>query len=228
MQELVPDQLWIQDIPYRMGGFECGARMTVVRMPDGSLWIHSPVRLTDELKERIDAVGPVRHVVSPSRFHYMHLVDFARAYPDARIYVAPNFKKPLEGVRVQGMLRDSPEPEWAEGVDQAVFRGSRLYGEVDFFHRRTRTLILTDLCFNIPPDRGWSTTLVARMLGILGRLSASRSFAVTIRDHKVVRASLERILAWDFDRLILSHGNIVPAGGKAAFRQAFAWFLDRG
>ena len=37
--------------------------------------------------------------------------------------------------------------------------------------------------------------------------------------------SLERILAWEFDRIILSHGDVVERGGKTAFRRAFAWLL---
>jgi uncharacterized protein DUF4336 len=206
-------------------GFELGARMTVVRLP-GGLWIHSPIELTGELKQELDRLGVVRFVVAPSRMHYMHVADFARAYPHARLYEPPGFKKQITGVRFHAALTDTPEPEWEGVIDQAAFRGSALYDEVDFFHRPTRTLILTDLCFNIPTDRSWSTRLWAKLLGVLGRLSSSKSFNLTMRDRAAIRASLERILAWDFDRIIISHGAIVETGSKAAFRNAFAWFLE--
>ena len=223
LQQLAPDQLWIAEMPAQRMGFEFGARMTVVRLADGSLFIHSPIELKAELKRELDELGPVGFVISPSRLHYMHLTDFAAAYPQAKIYAAPNFKRKLQSVRLQGVLSDEPEPEWASVLDQAIFRGSWLYDEVDFFHRSSRTLILTDLCFNIPTNRSWTTRLTARMLGVLGQLSVSRSFSLTIRDWRAVRASLERILAWDFDRVIIAHGNIVGTNGKAAFGRAFAW-----
>src|SRR5262249_42579121 len=97
--------------------------------------------------------------------------------------------------------------------------------EVDFFHPATRTLILTDLCFQIPADSPPLTRFVMRRLGILGRFAASKSFRVTIRDRAAVISSLERILAWDFDRIIISHGEIVERNSRAAFREAFAWLL---
>jgi hypothetical protein len=99
-----------------------------------------------------------------------------------------------------------------------------LYDETDFFHPATRTLVLTDLCFNIPPNRGWSTRLWARALGVLGRLSVSRSFGWTIRDRAAASASLQRMLEWDFDRVLLTHGDLVESAGRAAFERAVAPF----
>jgi hypothetical protein len=35
----------------------------VVRLSDGSLWVHSPVALDGELRAGLDALGPVKHIV---------------------------------------------------------------------------------------------------------------------------------------------------------------------
>jgi hypothetical protein len=226
LQELAARQLWIAEMPAQKMGFEYGARMTVVRLPDGGLFLHSPIELGDPLKRELDALGPVRAIISPTRFHITHVPEFARAYPEARIYAAPGSESKLKGLLSPGVLGDTPEPAWAEVVDQAVFRGSSLYDEVDFFHWPSGTLILTDLLFNIPTNRSWTTRVMAAMLGVLGRPSPSRSFRWTMRDKAAIRASLERILAWDFDRIILSHGDFVETGGKAVFRRAFAWLLE--
>jgi hypothetical protein len=225
LRELASGQLWVADMRAARAGFEFGARMTVVRMPDGGLWLHSPVEPTPALRGAVDGLGPVRFLVSPSRMHVAHLPQFAAAYPAARVFAAPNFKQELPGVTTVVPLGDAPDPGWEGTLEQAVFRGSRLYDEVVFSHQPSGTLILTDLLFNIPPGRGWSTRLWAGLLGILGRPSASRSFGLTIRDRAAVRASLERILAWDWDRLVLAHGDVVESGGKAAFRRAFSRFL---
>jgi len=63
-------------------------------------------------------------------------------------------------------------------------------------------------------------------MGVLDHLAPSRMFRLFLRDRQAARQSLERILAWDFDRVIVSHGDIVETGGGNQFRQAFAWLLD--
>jgi hypothetical protein len=224
MLKPLASNLWVAEAPLTMGGFEIGARMTVVRLPDGGLWLHSPIGLTPELRQALDHLGPVAHVLSPGSFHYLHVPELALAYPDAAVYAAPGSASKLAKCSPKLLTDALPQP-WAGTLEQLAFAGSRLYDEVVFFHPSGRTLIVTDLCFNIPAESSWYTRLVARAFGILGRPSASRSFFLTIRDRAAVRQSLERILAWDFDRIILSHGAIVETGGREAFRRAFGRVL---
>ena len=40
------------------------------------------------------------------------------------------------------------------------------------------------------------------------------------------RRSLRTILEWDFDRIIVTHADIVETGGKAKMKKAFAFILD--
>src|SRR2546430_2603580 len=124
LRALASDQLWIADMPAKRLGFEFGARMTVLRLSDGSLFVHSPVALGAELKRELNALGPVRFVVSPARFHFMLVAEFAAAYPDARIYAVPGSQRRLKGISLSGVLGDNPEPEWADILDQTLFRGS--------------------------------------------------------------------------------------------------------
>lgn len=227
LRMLEPDRLWVAEMPAAKGGFEFGARMTVIRLPEGDLWVHSPVALAP-LKAAVDALGPVAALVAPSGMHYEHVPEWAAAYPDARVLAAEGAVKHLKGsTRVDALLGDEPDPLWAGAIEQVPLRGSRLYDEVVFFHPATRSVVLTDLCFNIPPERGWSTRLWARVLGVLGRLSVSYSFGLTIRDRPAVEACLRRILEWDFDRVLLTHGDIVDTGGEEAFRAAVSPLLRR-
>jgi hypothetical protein len=225
LRELAPDRLWVAETPMPRGGFDFGARMTVVRLAGDALLLHSPVAMTAALKDALDQRGAVRALVAPSSFHYMHLSECARAYPDARVYVPPRFRRQLPGVTVHGRLGDTPTPEWAGVLEQSAFRGSALYDEVDFFHAATRTLILTDLLFHFPGKRSLAGHLITGLFGLREYPAPARSFALFARDHAAIRDSLERLLAWDFDRIIVSHGEIVESGGKAAFRRAFARFL---
>lgn len=84
----VGQNIWIADGPI-IGMAMYGTsipfptRMTVVRLTTGELWCHSPIELTEQLKAQIDALGPVRHLVSPNKIHYAYIAAWAEAYPDA-------------------------------------------------------------------------------------------------------------------------------------------------
>jgi hypothetical protein len=223
LKELAPDQLWVAEMPASKGGFEFGARMAVVRLPEGGLWIHSPIAV-EPLRKAVSDLGPVSALVAPSGMHYEHIPEWARAFPEARVFAVPAAAARLrKECRVDAELDGNPLP-WGDALQAQPLLGSRLYDETDFFHAATHTLILTDLCFNIPPERGWSTRLWARALGVLGRLSISRSFGWTIRDRSAISASLRRMLEWDFDRVLLTHGDIVESGGREAFERAVSPF----
>jgi hypothetical protein len=226
MLKQLADGLWIADMEVQRAGFRFDARTTLIRFADGRLWVHSPVELRAELKEWVQNAGDVGWIVAPSGLHYAHVRDWADAFPAAKVYAAPGAVKRLKAVRVDDVLGEAPPEEWDDVLEQAAVGGSSLYDEIDFLHKPTRTLILTDLCFNIPVDRSLMTRLMAGMLGVLGRFNYSKTFKLTLKDREAARGTLERILSWDFDRVIISHGDILETGGKEAVRRSFAWLLE--
>jgi hypothetical protein len=60
-------------------------------------------------------------------------------------------------------------------------------------------------------------------VGATGRFGPHRIVRAFVRDRAAARRSLERILAWDFDRVIVSHGDVLETGGRAALERGFAW-----
>ena len=81
---------------------------------------------------------------------------------------------------------------------------------------------MTDCLANFSEAKGW-TRLYLRVSGALGKPSHTVIHRLVFRDKKAVRASVERVLEWDFDRIVLAHGNVVETGGREALREAFAW-----
>lgn len=225
LRAIAADRIWVADAPHQLMGIEMGTRMTVVRLADGGLFLHSPVDLDAELRAGLEALGPVRYVVAPSRMHYLCVPPYVGAFPEAKFYGAPGVQERLKEVSFQGTLGDRPPAEWEADLDQTLFGGAPAVQEVVFFHRATRTLILTDLCFYLPAESPFGTRLFARFSGVYERLGPTRLFRSLIRDRAAARASIERILTWDFDRILLTHGKIVESGGRDRFRQAWAWLL---
>lgn len=224
LRQLAED-LWVVERPQSFWALQVGARMTVVRLRSGGLLLHSPVQLDDALRAELDAIGEVRFVVAPNRLHHLYCGRVAQAYPGARLWLAPGVDAKRPDLTFEAVLGDeAPEP-WRGEVDQVFFRGRPMENEVTFFHRASRTLILCDLAFNFGPDAPLPTRLVTRLIGGYGRLRPSRIDPLLIRDRAAARTSLEAILAWDFDRIVVAHGEVLERGGHEILRHGYRWLL---
>ena len=225
MRELVPDRLWTCQMPLRLFGVELGTRMSVFRLSDegGGLWLHSPIALDRPLREELNALGRVRFVVCPNVGHHMFAGEYFGAYPDASFYAAPGLPEKRPDLPFNAVLGDVPELGWAKDLDQALFRGNQMVREVVFCHQESRTLIVTDLVQTADSGGPLLTRLVKRLTGNYKRPGLPLPFRFGFRDKAAARASVERILSWDFDRIVLCHGPIVESGGKAVFREAYSF-----
>lgn len=224
LRELGRD-IWVEERPQAFYGLEVGTRMTVVRLADGSLFLHSPVSLDAELRSQLDALGRVRWAVAPNRVHHLYAGRVAAHYPDVLLFVAPGLERKRPDLVFAGVLGDeAPEP-WRGQLDQCFFRGRPYENEVVFCHRASRTLILCDLAFNFRERTHPLTRLLMQLIRSYGRFGPSRLDPLLIRDRRLARASLERILAWDFDRVVVAHGDVLESGGRTALREGYAWLL---
>ena len=203
-------------------GLPIGTRTSVVRLTDAGLLLHSPGPLDPAGKSALERLGPVRALVAPNALHHFYLEENARAFPEARIYGAPGVAAKQAGVHFHEELGDEPPAAWSSDLDQLLLRGAPDVNEVAFLHRASRTLLLTDLAFNLRHSDSAFLRLFMRLNGGYGRFGPTRMMKSRFRDRAAVRASLERILAWDFDRVSVAHGEILEAGGREALRDAFA------
>jgi len=221
------DDLWVAERRQRFYGLEVGARMTVIRLASGDLLLHSPLRLDPDLRRQLDAIGPVRFAVAPNRVHHLYAGEVAQVYPGTRLWVAPGLARKRPDLRFEGELGDEAPPEWRGQVDQTFFRGRPYENEVAFCHRASRTLIICDLAFNFGPATATPTRLLMQLLRSYGRFGPSTLDPLLIRDRAAARQSLERILGWDFDRVIVAHGDVLERGGREGLRSGYHWLLRR-
>jgi hypothetical protein len=202
--------------------------MTVVRLGDGKLLLHSPIPPAPELVREVEALGPVAYLVAPNRFHHLSVGKWQAACPDALVYVAPGLEEKRPDLEIAGVLGDEPEPGWSGTVDQVLVEGFPFANEVVFFHRRSRTLIATDLAFNLGPSSPRLSRLVLRLGGASSGLSPSLLERFLARDRAAFRGSMERILAWPFERVVIAHGDIVETGGREQLAHGYSWLLGEG
>ncbi|MDY7231062.1 DUF4336 domain-containing protein [Hyalangium rubrum] len=223
MLRKLDENLWVAEQPLTFMGLKMEARMTVIRLADGALWVHSPLRLTPERRQAVEALGPVRFLVAPNMFHHLFIGDWMTAFPQARAFAAPGLPEKRKDLSFHAVLSEAVSAEWAEQIDVLPWRGAPMIGEVVFFHRASRTLIVTDCAHNIGPDAAPFTRFVFKTIGGYGRLSTSVIDRVVNRDRAVARANVDSILKWDIQRVIVAHGHIVEQEGARAFRAAYEW-----
>ena len=83
-------------------------------------------------------------------------------------------------------------------------------------------MIFTDLVFNVPADFK-EARIFYTVVGGRGRFGPHRLIKQAIRDRKAARESVAKILEWDFDRVIVTHGDVLESGGHAKFAAAYAY-----
>ncbi|MBI2393446.1 MAG: DUF4336 domain-containing protein [Deltaproteobacteria bacterium] len=226
MFDLVADGLWTTARPQRFWGLESGTRMNVVRLRDGGLFVHCPVSLDRDTRAAIDALGDVRVVVSSSLYHHLYAGEWMRAYPGALFCACPGLERKRKDLAWNHVLGDEPHPLWAADLDQ-VFFSARFEKEVVFFHRESRTLICADALLNLSKH---SSPITRAAAWLMGNTAPGKGwleyFAVggwSSRGRRLARRQVERMLAWDIDRVLLAHGGLVDRDGWRALRDAYAW-----
>ena len=221
------ENLWVVERAQTFYSLPVGTRMTVIRLSGERLLLHSPVVLDQQLREQLDSLGRVSFVVAPNRVHHLYAGEVASAYPEARLWLAPGLARKRPDLVFEAVLTDEAPAEWRGEVDQVFFRGRPYENEVTFFHRASRTLVLCDLAFNFGPRTATPTRILMKLIRSYGRLAPSKLDPLLIRDRVAARESLERILSWDFDRIIVSHGDVQEAGGRETLRKGYSWLLRR-
>jgi Domain of unknown function (DUF4336) len=218
--------IWIADGPNgAVAGFHYPTRMAVIRLGDGSLFIWSPIRLTDDLRVEVDAIGPVRHIVAPNSLHHLFLPEWKRAYPGAKLYAPPGLRKKRKDIVFGADLGNASDPAWAGEIDQVLMHGNLITTEVVFFHVQSGTVLFADLLQQIPANlvSGWRA-VVAKLDRMVGpEPSVPRKFRVAFTNRRAAREAVKRVLAWPAEKVLMAHGTPVEKDARVYLRCAFGW-----
>jgi hypothetical protein len=218
----VDDGLFVVEGRWKRSVFE--RKMTVFRLASGEVAVHSAIAMDEAGMAALEAIGQPSWILVPNSLHYSDASWYADRYPSARVLVpASSRAKLFEKVRrIDGSL-DDDWPAAAQGELAVVpLQGTRI-GEVAIVHLPSRTLVLTDTVFNYRErDLPWLSRLLMRANRAYGRFGPSRIFmSFVVDDRDAFLGSIDALLEHEFDRVIMSHGRILAAGGHAAMRDAF-------
>jgi hypothetical protein len=219
----ITESIWHDTEHLRLpGGVIFHARCTVVRLQSGGLWVHSPIPFDDARAAQLEALGPIEHIVSPNGFHHLFAEAAKQRWPQATWWAS----RALEShVQPDAWLGDDEGSPWPELAVMAIEGAPKMH-EFTFLHRDSRTLVVTDLVFHIRYETNAMTRMVLRMAGVHGgRVAQSRLWRVLVKDRAACEASVRALLAEDFDRVILAHGDPIETRGRERLEEALWWML---
>jgi hypothetical protein len=211
MKELAPDVWHVAGPPLRLpGGVRMPLASTVIRLPDRSLLVYSPVAFDAPAVAAIDALGEVAHIVAPSRFHYFWAGSAAKRWPGATVHGAPGLATKCKDATFHRELGGDVDAALRDVIELEVVGGAPRASEAVMFHRPSATLVCADFVFNVTEPANLRTRLVLAMMGAGGRrLAQSRVWKFLVRDRKATRASIDRILGWPIARIAPVHGAAI-------------------
>jgi hypothetical protein len=228
LREFVPGQVWLTEHPVRIAGGNLLTRMTVLRSVDGGIFLHSPVAIDDSTRAALETLGPVRAIIAPSNCHHLFVGQAQQAFPSALTFGAEGVEAKRPDLHFDALIGNDPPALWAGQMDQVLI-GNRIMREVDFLHRASRTLVVTDLVENFRDETPGTNRVLRgmiRLLGMWGDPKPAPELRWFTLHRKAGREALEKILSWDFDRIVLAHGELIMHEPKATIRKAWRWLLD--
>jgi hypothetical protein len=225
----IADQIWLCPYPVRLAWTRFEARMTVIRLASGQIMLHSPCDITAALAQEIVALGPVGYIIVPGNFHHLHAASAQAAFPAAKTWICPGIEKKRPDLKYDGVLGDEAPADWRNEIDQVLVRGSRIMREVAMYHCASRTLVLVDLIENFTdrtPNTGGTLKFWFKyVLRMWGNPRPAPEYRMGWSDRDAAATSLRQVLAWDFQRIVLSHGDLINREAHEVAAKAWSGIL---
>ena len=221
LHELVPNHIWYAQQSLNFGPIQIKTRMTLIRLRDGALWVHSPIEPTPSLLAELSTLGEVRYVLAPNRTHHLFFRRFLKSFPQAKGFVAPGLAEKIDDLSQYPVI-PMPGP-WRDELKGWFIHGLPVLSETVWFHENTGTLLLTDLLFSFGTHNTGMAKLVARLLGVYDRLGMSLTMKLMTKNKQALRRSIEPLLLLPVQRIVLAHDQVIDEQPVKKLREAFEW-----
>ena len=214
----IADDIAMMSFPFRVFGIDFKRNVTLLRLSDGRVVIHSTAPFTEKDVAAIRRFGEPAWLVDATLLHNTFAKEGRAALPDLP-YLAPNGFDKVSGIATQPL--DPPPSDWVGEIDVLKIDGTRK-NEHALFHRRSRTLVVADLFFSFPPEtRGWPRFFACHVMSLPPTLfGVSRFFRLLINDKQAFERSVMTLLKWDFERIVVAHWTPLETAAKSAVERA--------
>jgi hypothetical protein len=214
----IAPNLWMLVYPLKMLGVDVRRNVTIIRLSSGKLVIHSTGPFTAEDVAEIRTLGEPGWILDGILRHDTFAQHGREAFGGIP-YLAPEGFSETVGFPTEVIV---PAPaEWSGELLALEIQGAPSARDTALLHVPSRTLILTELVFNFADHQPiWTELLLRVAVGGEHHPGMPRPVKASVTDEAAFKDSLEAILSWDFDRVIVGHGDVIETGGKEKLRAA--------
>ena len=203
-----------------MAACRIGRVVSVMRLESGRTVIHSTANFASEHLSEIRELGDPGWLVEATNFHDTCAKAGRSAFPEIPYLVPPGFGGAFE---LDATPISEPPSEWGDELSVIEIGGMPKIREHAFFHRPSKTLVLADLCFNLPPEAGrWTHGFLRVASGIRKYPGMSRLFRFHIKDRAAFVESMQKIASLDIERIVVAHGDPLVDNAKSKFLDVLA------
>jgi hypothetical protein len=231
----ITSSIWVKEQPLKYLGLEVGTRMTIVRLANEELALISPIKLNEQIITEINSLGTVKYIIAPNLFHYLYAQSCKNTYPSANLITPPGLEAKQPNIK-SDLIFTQDVIDFNGKLEYFLFAGYQIpspsgvtvANEIVFYHPESKTLILTDAAFNLDNSFPFITQLASRIIGCYQQLRPSILEKIVTKDKKQITRSIEKLLQWDFQKVIMAHGTIVENNAKQQLKEGYEWFLNTG
>ncbi len=182
-------------------GIQFRSKSFLVETQD-ELIIISPANFDQEMIKNIKE-SPLKKVfIAPNNFHNINLAKMKSLFPDASFY-GPKRSEEQSGV----VLIRNKELDISDEIIPIKIYGNYKLMETCFYHSPSKSLIITDLLFNMHHKMNFPTRAILTIAGAYHKLNMSRLLKFTINDKDLFIKSLKSLLDYPFEHVLLNHGD---------------------
>jgi hypothetical protein len=226
----IGEQIWAHEDVMLLAGLQLRLRMTIVKLQDGRLWLHSPTKLSPELKQSVDELGEVAFIVGAGNGHNIWLSTWEDAYPAAELYVSDGIPARVQ-LKNPKLISAANGDIWPADFLQATMPEVPMFDETVFLHHASKSLIVTDIIQH--HDEHQPQKLSARIaksmfgfFGFKGKCVAPPLKMGFVRKNKAAFSTfVEQIKSWDFEQIIVTYGDVIDKNAKQVFADLSQRFL---
>lgn len=198
-------------------------RCVAVKTNKGVILI-SPIKFSSDQLQQIVELGEVIAIVSPSLIHSMFMKKACKRFPNAQVWVPPGMHEKFPEMKIDKVFGQDTWP-YQDQIEIEVIQGVKKVTEVAFYLKELKTIVVCDLVFNLQHPHGVGARIFPRFLGTYKKFAISRLWNIFMKDRQLFGQSLQNIFKWDFDQVIMAHGEVLTSNGRQLLMQSAK---DRG
>jgi hypothetical protein len=226
----ITDDVVVMSSPWHVFRIDFARTVTLLRLRDGRVVIHSSAPFTAEDIAAIRGFGKPAWLVDATLLHDTFAKEGRAAFSRFALSRTGWFR---ESERDSDWTIGASPSDWKDEIDVLKLDGNRM-SEHALFHRRSAPLVVADLFFSFPRQtRGWGHFFIRYVMRLPRLFGVSVFFRMTISNRQAFNGSMKALLQWNFDRLVVAHREPIDKDAKPTVEQALrdskflSWMADR-